>query len=95
MSELAPSCWNQNLFVSDGYRVCCLLLRVLRTSTYCSFVNVAVVRDSSMKSDPTIPLAKIAVHTVHLGGCSGLVATLLGLAVPQKTFVFEFTFPSR
>ena len=81
--------------ISDGYRVCSLLLRVLRTSTYCSFVNIAVVRDCSMKYDPTIPLAKIAVHIVRLGECSGLVATLLGLAVPQKTFVFEFAFPSR
>ena len=51
--------------------------------------------DSSMKGGPTMLLAAIAVHTVHLAGRSGLVATLLGLEVSKKTFVFEFTFPSR
>ena len=42
-----------------------------------------------------MPLAEIAAHTVHLGECRGMVATSLGLEVPQKTFIFELTFPSR
>ena len=58
-------------------------------------MTVAAVPDFSMKNGMTIPLAEIAVHTVHLEECSGLVATLLGGKVPQNTFVFEFTFPSR
>ena len=64
---------------------------------YRSFLSVAVVPDSSMKNGMAMPLAKIAVRrpTVHLKECSGLVATLLGLEVPQKTFVFEFNFSSR
>ena len=40
--------------------------------------------DSSMKNGPTIFLAENAVHTVHLGGCIGLVATLLGLEVSRR-----------
>ena len=68
---------------------------VLRTSTYRSLVTVTAAPDCSMKIGPMIPLAKIAAHTVHLGECRGLVATLLGLVDPQKTFVFEFAFPSR
>ena len=62
---------------------------------YRSFVTVAVVPDSSMKNSLTMPLAEIAVHIVHSGECSGLVATLFGLEVPQKTFVFEFNFSLR
>ena len=32
-----------------------------------------------------MPLADIAVHTVHLGKCTGLVDPSLVLEVPQKT----------
>lgn len=36
-------------------------------------------------------LAEIEAHSVHVGKCGDLVATELGLEVPQKTFVFMFT----
>ena len=81
--KLVSTCWNQNLPISDGYRVCSSLLKVLRILTYRFFVTVAVVPHSSMENGPTMPL--IAVHTVHLGEISGLVATLLDLEVSQKT----------
>ena len=47
------------------------------------------------KLSPTMPLAKIASHTVHLWECRGMVTTLLDLEVPQNTFVFELTFLSK
>ena len=92
MRELAPSCWNQDLPISDRYSVYSSLFKVLRTSTYCSFVTVAVMPDYSVKNGPMMPLAEIALHTMHLGKCSLLVATLLDLEVLQKAFVFKFTF---
>ena len=70
-------------------------MKVLKTSTYRSLVTIIAVPDSLMKIGPMMSLVEIAAHTVHLGECRGLVATLLGLEDPQKTFILEFALPSR
>ena len=46
---LAPSCWNLNFGINDGYRVGSLLLKVLRISANRSLVIVTVALYSLLK----------------------------------------------